>query len=403
MLVTNNASFSAVATSTPLNFQWYFNGAPLTDGGRISGSTTTNLNILDVQTNDAGSYQFVVTNNYGSDTSTVAVLTVIAAPVILTPLTNQVTMIYSNVTLSIIVTGAPPVYFQWQKNGTNLFDGANLSGSASPNLTISNPQLSDSGPYSVIVSNAWGTVTGSETLTVTPVLSWGTAVTTPPASVTNVMAIASASVGTISAADFAVRTDGSIVGWGSDFYGILDIPPNATNLLTVTAGPEQVIAVRPDGSVVSWGNGGTNVPDYVTNVIAAGVEYYGGCLALRQDGSVVTWNGAPTPPANATNVIAIGAGFYSCLAVLQNGTIIGWGDNSSGEISPPASATNVIAVGAAPIGAYTYSMALRADGTAVGFGLAPGIPGRGHERLTAIATGGSPHWLGLFTECGAPP
>ena len=163
--------------------------------------------------------------------------------------------------------------------------------------------------------------------------------------------------------------------------------------MTITAGTEQVIAVRPDGTVVSWGYGGTVVPDNVTNVVAAAVESYGGCVALRQDGSVVTWNGAPAPPANATNVIAIGAGFYSCLAVRQDGTIVGWGDNSSGEISPPASATNVIAVGGGSFGAYTYSLALRADGTVVGFGTAPGIPADA-TNLIAMAPGDS-HWMGL--------
>jgi len=44
----SNASFSAVAVGTaPLSYQWYLNGAPLIDGGRAGGATTTNLNIAE--------------------------------------------------------------------------------------------------------------------------------------------------------------------------------------------------------------------------------------------------------------------------------------------------------------------------------------------------------------------
>ena len=192
LLAGQTVQFNVAAVSPfALGDRWYLNGTPLADGGRVSGSTTTNLTITGLQPSDAGNYQVVVTNTASSVTSVVAALTVIAAPTFITPLTNQVTMVYSNVTLSITVTGAPAIYYQWQKNGANLANAANISGADGPGLTVSNPQLSDSGQYSVIVSNFWGTATNSEMLTVVPVLSWGNAVTTPPASVTNVMAIAS--------------------------------------------------------------------------------------------------------------------------------------------------------------------------------------------------------------------
>ena len=43
-----------------------------------------------------------------------------------------------NVMLSVAVFGASPLSYQWQKNGTNLVDGGNLSGSTSRILTLSN-------------------------------------------------------------------------------------------------------------------------------------------------------------------------------------------------------------------------------------------------------------------------
>jgi hypothetical protein len=43
-----------------------------------------------------------------------------------------------------------------------------------------------------------------------------------------------------------------------------------------------------------------------------------------------------------SNVIAIAAGDFHTLALLTNGTVVGWGDDSYGQIDMPASLTNVI-------------------------------------------------------------
>src|SRR5262249_20989707 len=66
-----NVSFFATATGTaPIFYQWRKNGAD------IPGATGSLLTLLNVQTNDAGSYQAVATNAFGSVTSLVAMLTV---------------------------------------------------------------------------------------------------------------------------------------------------------------------------------------------------------------------------------------------------------------------------------------------------------------------------------------
>jgi uncharacterized repeat protein (TIGR03803 family) len=57
---------------------------------------------------------------------------------------------------SVAVTGNPPLAFQWRKNGANLTDAGNISGSLTPVLTISNVGPSDTAVYSVTVSNAAG-------------------------------------------------------------------------------------------------------------------------------------------------------------------------------------------------------------------------------------------------------
>ena len=85
--ITNNiestVSFSVTATGTqPLDYQWYVNGTTgLTDGANpwgsvISGSTSNVLTLTGVTTNDVGSYQVVVTNNFGSAISGDATLTI---------------------------------------------------------------------------------------------------------------------------------------------------------------------------------------------------------------------------------------------------------------------------------------------------------------------------------------
>jgi len=71
------ASFRAASSGTaPLGYQWYFNGTPLAGNGHISGSTTTNLTIANVQTNDAGSYVLMVANLFGSTNSSPATLAI---------------------------------------------------------------------------------------------------------------------------------------------------------------------------------------------------------------------------------------------------------------------------------------------------------------------------------------
>jgi hypothetical protein len=65
-----NVTFSVSASGTvPLNYQWLMNGT------NIPGATAITYTRPNVQFADAGNYSVVVTNNYGSVTSSVAVLT----------------------------------------------------------------------------------------------------------------------------------------------------------------------------------------------------------------------------------------------------------------------------------------------------------------------------------------
>ncbi|MEI7939736.1 MAG: C10 family peptidase, partial [Verrucomicrobiota bacterium] len=73
--VGGTATFTVSATGTPpLSYQWR------KDSVSLFGATGTSLALNNVQTNDAGGYNVVVTNGGGSVTSQVAVLTVSALP-----------------------------------------------------------------------------------------------------------------------------------------------------------------------------------------------------------------------------------------------------------------------------------------------------------------------------------
>lgn len=77
------ASFSVSATgSQPLGYKWQFNGVNVSNGttlwgSQIQGATTYNLALSSVATNDSGFYQVIITNNFGSVTSSIANLIVI--------------------------------------------------------------------------------------------------------------------------------------------------------------------------------------------------------------------------------------------------------------------------------------------------------------------------------------
>jgi len=69
-----NISITAGASS---GGYWEKGGAPVADGGRISGALTKTLTISDLVSGDSGSYVFMATNAFGSAASSPAVLTVL--------------------------------------------------------------------------------------------------------------------------------------------------------------------------------------------------------------------------------------------------------------------------------------------------------------------------------------
>jgi hypothetical protein len=370
-ILGSNAVFTVVAFSPyPMNFRWQLNGTNLTEGGRITGATNTLLMISPVSAGDAGSYQVVVTNNYGAVTSAVATLTVLGAPIVLMQPSNLVSMPCSSTNLSVTALGAPPLFYQWRKDGVPLTDGSDFSGSASATLTITSAQTPDTGQYSVIVSNWFGTVSSTNAiLIVVPVALWGNVPIPVPREATNLLAIAAGHDYGSPGFNLALRSDGTVIAWG-DNSSMTNSPPDLTNVVAISAGHYHALALRQDGTVTAWGDnsyGEATPPPDATNVvaIAAGVWH---SLALRNDGTLIAWGdnsqGEIIQPVNATNVIAIAAGPDLSLALRQDGTVVGWGVNMYGMATPPINATNMVATS----GGDFHSLGLRSDGSIVGWG-----------------------------------
>jgi uncharacterized repeat protein (TIGR03803 family) len=116
------------------------------------------------QGNDGNLYG--TTSGGGSDNSG-TVFSLSLPPVIIAQPQSQTGNAGATVTFGVGATSLSPMVYQWQKNGTNLVDGGNVSGTTTTNLIITRISDSDAGSYSVIVSNTSSSVSSSSaTLTV---------------------------------------------------------------------------------------------------------------------------------------------------------------------------------------------------------------------------------------------
>ncbi len=163
LLVGTTANFSVgIASNALMAYQWGHNGTNLSDGGNVSGSTTSNLTILDVSSNNVGTYFVTLSNAAGVLVSSNASLTLMpSAPVIVQQPTNLTVLPGAPASFSVAAVGDVPYFYRWMDNGTNLNDGPNFSGVMTSTLTISNVSITNLGTYSVIVSNSLGSMTST--------------------------------------------------------------------------------------------------------------------------------------------------------------------------------------------------------------------------------------------------
>ena len=384
--VGNSASFFVSAFgSGPLQYQWWGLNLPL------SGKTNATLALTDLQIVQAGPYFVVVSNPFGSVTSSIVSLSVSAAgtpPTITQQPSNAVVTAASNASFSVAATGTSPLSYQWYR-GTNF-----LTGATNASLTLTNVQPNQAGLYTVVVSNQAGSVVSSgAALSILPsasldggrIAAWGLdsagQVSLAPGA-SNIISIAAGENFTV-----ALKSDGTVMAWGNNFYGQVTGTPNLStyllanpvslggqvlsNIRSLSARRAHTLALKNDGTVVSWGNGSsgeTSVPTGLSGVsaVAAGGLH---SVALKSDGTVVAWGGnnqgQSSVPVGLSGVVAIAAGYEHTLALKGDGTIVAWGRNSNyGESTVPSGLGTVTAIAAGE----AHNVAIKADGTVTVWG-----------------------------------
>jgi alpha-tubulin suppressor-like RCC1 family protein len=200
--------------------------------------------------------------------------------------------------------------------------------------------------------------------------------------------------------------DSSCIGWGENFFGQASVPSDISStkrntIKSLAAGYNNSFAVLEDDYLRGWGSnsyGQLNVPNIftpsgtATNLINS-IEKIsvgeGHVLALYKDNNLNTyvksWGSFAenTVPINLGVVKDISAGANHSLALLDDGTVVGWGDNSHGQAKGVESSglatgqfggnvsgasgellDDVVAVSAGG----NHSLALRTDSGVVAFG-----------------------------------
>ena len=180
--------------------------------------------------------------------------------------------------------------------------------------------------------------------------------------------------GTAATYAFRPATDYNIRLWGANtnyvgkvevcgkrYEGGLDyipesVPANLTGVMDLAVGGTFVIALKNEYVPFHYPTNSTDVPipdHFIKTVTAWG--------RMNNTSAQNAW----VPSSLGTNVIAISAGYGHALALRTDGTVVGWGgDNFYGQNSIPAGLTNVVAIASG----YYHNLALKSDGTVVAWG-----------------------------------
>ncbi len=282
-------------------------------------------------------------------------------PSVLVPPRSQTNWARNNIILSAAATGSPPLSFQWLRHGIP------ISGQTNALHLLPMTTTNDTGQYSVVVTNVFGSITSAPALLQirgTPgpgtVVSWsvemGGELINVPTGVENVTAVAASG-----GHNLALKEDGTVVEWGVEFSP----PPDLSNVIAIAVGHQHAVAVKYDGTLVVWGDnsvGQTDVPTGLRDVVAVSAMAYD-TLALKNDGTVVAWganySGQSTVPESVKDVCAISSGGNYHLALKSDGTVIAWGFNWFGQADVPKELSNVVSVAACP----AHCLALKSDGS----------------------------------------
>ena len=155
---------------------------------------------------------------------------------------DQSVYIGGTAVFNVATFGAAPVFYQWQQNGINLTNGGNISGANTATLRITSATTDDAAVYSVVVSNAFNSVTSD--YAVLDVMFSPPSITSQPASVTCVVGMAA--VFTVGAQGDQPLTyqwleNGTNLTDGGTIFGSATSSLTITNVSMANAGSYSVI------------------------------------------------------------------------------------------------------------------------------------------------------------------
>jgi alpha-tubulin suppressor-like RCC1 family protein len=399
---TSNATFSVSAVgSWPLSYQWQSNNLD------IAGATNAMLVISNAQLEQAASvFDVIVTNTVGITVSSNALLNVVPEIVAIQP-QNLSTNGGATVTFTSTVTGQGPFIYQWQFNGTNLPTQTNST------LSLTNVVDTQSGAYSVIVSNAFGGVVSSNgILSVVPWIS----ISVSPSTINygeGTLLIISFNVGGLSQPiNYQWTQNGS--PWGGPNPGgadeIINPPMSFAGTYTVTASdPYYTLTTNATLTIIpltvtgqlqnayAWPGGSAKF-----TLSAVGVpplnyqwQYNGTNITVPNTNFLLLTNVGPAQFGSYDVIVSNSfTNITSSVATLSPSQVAVWG-GSLGESNLTAGLTNIVAISAGT--GNPDCQALTANGSMVAWPLAyPVFETQGATNLISIA--GSDPGIGLNTN-----
>ena len=180
--VTTNQTANVVFTvgvsgTAPFAYQWLDNNY-----NPIPWGTNATLVITNVQPDQAGTYTVNVTNYYGGPVSTNVNLTVSQVPQLISDITPSNLTVYATVpvSLSVSVSGTPPLSYQWYENNGTAISNAT-------NATYAFPAVLGTNTYYLSVTNIYSA--GSPLLSSTATVVGMPANTLNPTNYTDHLAI----------------------------------------------------------------------------------------------------------------------------------------------------------------------------------------------------------------------
>ncbi len=187
-------------------------------------------------------YNGAKNSNLGTGTVTVGSGGAVTPTITTQPL-GQTVAAGGSVTFSVVAAGTPPLSYQWRK------DGVDLPGATGPSLALASVTTADAGVYTVVVSNAAGSITSSSA---TLIVSTGSAV--PPAITTQPVSQTVNAGANVTFAVVATGTSPLSYQWqknGTTLAGATGATLTLTSVTTAAAGNYRVIVSNSAGSVTS--------------------------------------------------------------------------------------------------------------------------------------------------------